>query len=76
MAEQLPTLPFYLARSFWATLLTAAFTIAHALGIDIFARLGIGEGDALAAVDALLPVATAFWAWLERRNPHYRLTVR
>ena len=74
MADQLPTLPFYLARSFWATLLTAAFTVANALGIEIVA--GIGEADALAAVDALLPVATAFWAWLERRNPAYRLTVR
>jgi hypothetical protein len=76
MAEQLPTLPFYLARSFWATVLTAVFTVANALQIDMLQRLGIGEGDALAALDALLPVATAFWAWLERRNPGYRLTVR
>jgi len=75
MGDLLPTLPFWQARSFWATLLTAVLTVANALGIDVLARLGTDEAGILAAIDAVLPVLTAFWAWMERRAPNYKLGV-
>lgn len=72
----LPPLPFWLARSFWATLLTGILTICAAFNVDLLARFGTDPDGALAVIDALLPMATAVWAWLERRNPAFRLALR
>jgi hypothetical protein len=73
MGDVLPVMPFWMARSFWATLLTGLLTIAAAFDIDVLARFGGSEEGALAVIDHLLPVATAIWAWFERRAPNYRL---
>jgi len=75
MGDLLPTLPFWQARSFWATALTASLTIANALGVDVLGRLGTDEASIMHTVDAVLPVATAMWAWMERRAPNYKLGV-
>lgn len=73
--ESLPPIPFWLARSTYAMILTAVTTLAAAFDVDILARLGTSEGGLLAAVDAALPLVSAAWLWMERRNPHYRIGV-
>jgi hypothetical protein len=73
--KQLPPIPFWLARSTYAMILTAVTTLAAAFNIDVLARFGTTEGGILAAVDAILPLASAFWLWMERRNPHFRIGV-
>lgn len=69
----LPVLPFWQARSFWAMSLTVILTLCNAAGVDLLGRLGTDEAGVLSAIDMTLPVATAFWAWLERRAPRYQL---
>jgi hypothetical protein len=73
--DDLPPIPFWLARSTYAMILTAVTTLAAAFNIDILARFGTTEGGILAAVDAALPLASAAWLWFERRNPHFRIGV-
>jgi hypothetical protein len=81
----LPELPFWQARSFWAQLLLVASVLANAAGFDLFGALremGIGSNpdEVMATVtrigSALQVLAPAFfgvWAWLERRAPNFRL---
>lgn len=70
----LPSLPAWQARSFWAVILTAILTVCSAFDIDLLGRLGTTENGVLDAIDTLMPIATAIWAWLERRAPNHRLS--
>lgn len=84
---QLPELPAWQARSFWAMLLAVVATLANTAGIDLFAVLAeIGAGDtpgeviatgerAVSAWQAVAPLVLGVWAWVERRAPNYRLTL-
>ncbi len=76
MSDQLPAIPFWLARSTYALALTAITTTAAAFDIDLLARFGTSEAGLLAAVDAALPFVSAVWLWLERRNPSARIGVK
>jgi hypothetical protein len=81
----LPELPFWQARSFWAQLLLVASVLANAAGFDLFGALremGIGSNpdEVMAtvtrigsALQVLSPIAFGVWAWLERRAPNFRL---
>lgn len=81
----LPELPVWQARSFWAQLLLVASVLANAAGIDIFGALrdmGIGSNpdEVMAtvtrigsALQVLSPILFGVWAWLERRAPNFRL---
>ena len=73
MSEQLPPINPFLARSTYALILTAVTTVAAAFDVDLLARLGTTEGGILAAVDALLPLASALWLWWERKDPQFRI---
>lgn len=70
---ELPTLHFWMARSTYAMILTAVSTLALAFNIDLLGQFGTSEGQILAAIDAILPIASAFWLWLERRNPSFKI---
>lgn len=79
--DSLPPLPAWHARSFYASLLMIATVCAHAFGFDLMAffarRFGLpDQGAVLDFVDALMPIAFALWAWIERRAPHFRLVWR
>lgn len=81
----LPELPFWQARSFWAQVLLALSVWLNAQGIDLFGllrELGIGgtpdeviaTGERLVSVwQQLAPILFGLWAWIERRAPNYRL---
>jgi hypothetical protein len=81
----LPELPFWQARSFWAQLLLAASVFLNAQGVDLMtllAEMGIGAtpdeviatGERLVSVwQQLAPILFGFWAWIERRAPKFRL---
>lgn len=84
----LPTLNFFAARSTWAMVFAAAITVANAVGLDLmafFGQIGAGgtpeevlaTGDRLvSAWQAVAPLALGLWAWIERRAPNFRLTLR
>lgn len=83
----LPELPAWQARSFWAMLLAVIATLANAAGIDLWGLLSeIGAGAtpdeviatgerAIGAWQAVAPLLLGLWAWIERRAPNYRLTL-
>jgi hypothetical protein len=85
MPSQLPVLPFWYARSFWAQLLLAGAVILNTMGVDLFAltaEIGLGTDphaiiatgeQAISAFQQLLPIVFGFWAWIERRAPKFRL---
>lgn len=85
--RELPELPAWQARSFWAMVLAVVATSANALGIDLFGFLGeVGAGAtpdeviatgerAISAWQSLAPLVLGLWAWIERRAPNYRLTL-
>lgn len=85
--RDLPELPAWQARSFWAMALAVVATGANALGVDLFGFLGeIGAGAtpdeviatgerAISAWQSLAPLVLGLWAWIERRAPNYRLTL-
>lgn len=81
----LPELPFWQARSFWAQLLLVASVLANAAGFDLFGALremGIGANpdEVMAtvsrigsALQVLSPAFFGVWSWIERRAPNFRL---
>lgn len=83
----LPALPAWRVKSFWLMLLTVLFTALNAAGIDLRASLcdaGLGctpdaiidtGNRAVSAVQAMLPILTGIWTWIERRAPNYRLVL-
>ncbi|WP_349295254.1 hypothetical protein ABEB22_18400 (plasmid) [Thioclava sp. 'Guangxiensis'] len=76
----LPVLPAWHARSFYASLLMAATVICNVLHIDLFAHLdhlGLGSTPDLVLdrIMMLAPLAFGFWAWWERKAPNYRLSL-
>ena len=76
MKEELPPINPFLARSTYAMALVAITTTCAAFDIDILARFSTDEVKILAAIDAILPFASAAWVWWERRNPQYRIAFR
>lgn len=78
--QNLPPLPAWHARSFYATLLMIAVVLAHAFGFDLMAYLAtLGLPDKSSVVDFIwqvMPLVFGLWAWVERRAPHYRLVWR
>lgn len=77
----LPALPAWHARSFYASLLLLATVLCNAFGYDLWPalqRVGLGNSDAevVDRIMMLAPLAFGFWAWWERRAPHYRLTLK
>jgi membrane protease YdiL (CAAX protease family) len=76
MSEQLPPIHPLLVRSTYAMALVAITTVAAAFDFDLLARLGTTDAKILAAIDAMLPLASAAWLWIERRNPQYRITLK
>lgn len=78
--DQLPILPAWHARSFYASLLLALTVIGNATGWDPMpwlARLGLGAtpDQVVETVMRLAPLGFGLWAWWERRAPHYRLSL-
>ncbi len=73
--ESLPPIPFWLARSTYAMILTAVTTAAAAFDVDSLARLGTTEGGLLAAVDGALPLVSAAGLCAERRKAQLRFGV-
>lgn len=83
----LPVLPMWQARSFWVQLLLALTVMLNAQGVDLMGALGVlGLGSTpeavidtgartVNAVQQLLPILLAIWAWLERRAPNFRLSL-
>lgn len=83
----LPPMPFWQARSFWLNLLLVLTMAANAFGVDfagVLRDLGLGAtpdevadtiGRVVQAIQTIAPVILGPWAWLERRAPHYRLTI-
>ncbi|KAA2314541.1 hypothetical protein E0K93_09495 [Puniceibacterium sp. HSS470] len=76
----LPVLPAWHARSFYASLLMAAVIICNAVGLDLWPvlnRLGLGSSadQVLDRVMLLAPLAFGVWAWWERKAPNYRLSL-
>ena len=72
----LPALPFWRARSWWATLIAAALALSSAFGFDLLGAAGAADEAAL--TDRIMEIVTAaavIWAWGERRAPNYRLTL-
>jgi len=72
MTDDLPPLPFYLARSWWMTLLAVIAPLLSLIGID-----WPWVSDP-ATVDVIMQVVggvAAALAWRERLNPHKRLTL-
>ncbi|MDO9525057.1 MAG: hypothetical protein Q7J57_05880 [Gemmobacter sp.] len=81
----LPMLPFWQARSFYAQLLLALSVLCNMAGIDMFAALTeIGAGTTpdevlatgdrvISAWQQLAPLLFGLWAWMERRAPNFRL---
>lgn len=86
MNLNLPSLPVWKARSFWAQVLLVLSVTANAAGFDlmaVFGAMGLGTTPdavvetgtrAVNAVQQLLPILFGFWAWIERRAPNFRLT--
>jgi hypothetical protein len=81
----LPTMPFWQARSFWATLLTVIVTLLNLNGIDLYAItcsavgacdeaavLALGD-QAVTLAQEVAPAILGVWAWFERRSPHFEL---
>lgn len=76
----LPTLPAWHARSFYATLLTAVTVSCNIFGfgfLSFLSNLGLGETEpeVLDNIELLMPVLFALWAWFERINPSFHLTL-
>ena len=83
--RDLPELPFWQARSFWAQLLLVLSVLANAAGFDLFGALremGIGANpdEVMAtvtrigsALQVVSPILFGVWSWLERRAPNFRL---
>jgi hypothetical protein len=72
MPDQLPSLPFWQARSWWMTLLAVIAPLLSLIGID-----WPWVSDP-ATVDVIMQVVggvAAALAWRERLNPHKRLTL-
>ena len=83
----LPVLPMWKARSFWAQLLLVVTVLLNASGVDIYQHLGamglgssqeevLATGDRfVSAWQQIAPLIFGFWAWIERRAPNYRLGI-
>lgn len=84
-----PTLPAWHARSFYATLLMIAATVANAQGFDYLAFLGdagfaaceTGGDEAchsqvIDTIELVMPLAFGIWAWAERQAPKFVLVWR
>jgi len=83
----LPVLPMWKARSFWAQLLLVVTVLLNASGVDIYQHLGamglgssqeevLATGDKfVSAWQQIAPLIFGFWAWIERRAPNYRLSL-
>ncbi len=70
----LPVLPFWQARSFWATLIAALSALGSAFGLDMG---WLTDDPALAdKLLAVIAAVAALWAWAERLRPRYKLGVR
>ena len=69
----LPPLPVWAARSTLAVILAAVQAILLALGVDLYAVIGIGEEKAIDAVQGVVVIGTLVWLWWERRAPNRRL---
>lgn len=82
MAENknLPELPAWRARSFYAQLLLVATVLAQVMGYDmgeLVAHAGFDDpGQVLDFAMAAMPLVLGFWAWFERRAPNYRLVLK
>lgn len=78
--RNLPELPAWHARSFYAQLLLVVTVLVQVFGYDmgeLVARLGfLNPGQLLDFVMAVMPLAFGFWAWFERRAPNYRLVLK
>jgi hypothetical protein len=84
----LPELPMWQARSFWAQILLTLAVVLNTMGVDLWAvlrEMGLGGSPqqviatgerAVAAWQQLAPLVLGLWAWLERRAPRYRLVWR
>jgi len=85
---ELPVLPFWQAKSFWATLLMVAATLLNMQGIDLYAvtcdafaactqEEVISKGQMVAlALQEIAPIFLGLFAWWQRRAPNYRLGIK
>lgn len=76
----LPVLPAWHARSFYASLLMLATILCNAFGIELMPLLsGLGfGGSADQVIDKVMivaPLVFGWWAWWERKAPNYRLSL-
>lgn len=73
MSEQLPPLPFYLARSWWMTLLAVVAPILSLLGIN---WPWVTDPATVDVIMQIVGGISAALAWRERLNPQRRLTIK
>lgn len=77
--SDLPEMPAWQARSFWAVTLAAAVAFGNVLGYDVnelVAKLGFTSiEDAATDISVLLMFALTGWAWFERKSPKFKLVL-
>lgn len=73
MSEQLPPLPFYLARSWWMTVLAVVAPILSLLGIN---WPWVTDPATVDVIMQIVGGISAALAWRERLNPQRRLTIK
>ena len=72
MSEQLPSLPFWQARSWWMTLLAVIAPVLSLLGIN---WPWVTDPATVDVIMQAVGGIAALFAWRERLNPSKRLTI-
>jgi len=69
-AAELPVLPFWMARSFYLTLLAVVAPVASSLGLD---WPWVTDPATVDGIMQIVGAVSAVLAWRERVAPHFRL---
>jgi hypothetical protein len=72
VAAELPVLPFYMARSFWLTLLAVVAPVASSLGLD---WPWVTDPATVDGIMQIVGGVSAALAWRERVAPSFRLGI-
>lgn len=72
MGEVLPTLPFWMTRSFWLMLLAVLAMVTSTLGLD---WPWVTDPETVDEIMQIVGAVSVFLSWRERLAPNYRLGV-
>ena len=79
MNTDLPPIPVWHARSFYAAILLVLSSLLNLFQIDLDGWLTsyglLGQEDLLDKIMLVAPLVFGLWAWFERRAPCYRLSI-